>query len=492
MGCGSSTSLKVVDTSPIHPAGGATRQEVLVTHDACNQNHRHSNGSNNNGRVVIKNPKMPMETKNSDVEQNGSSPLETLENCRFDSKKKVEEDEEMSQKLNGGNDGEINPAAPGTSSSSTAGPPVDLPTCKTGPEQTEPSAALPGGESPAGAASGAEAAPSTGKSKTAKGKLPAMSQEEIMEAIETRVRALHAMDDESLCNDTGFQDIDFVCLQTFMGENPDIEFKKRMCDRLKDLDILRIFIRVHDCLFALEEPFANSDTYKSFKRIMTVIWNASDKSSNLCIEIAHSGIIKVILKDLTHKELEAQALKDDPGPQRTRLGLVSGELGIIHNTIQVNKALSQYIREAEGVAIIEGLLRCPLFKIKTKAAIILAYIINEKENEMINATDRHLKYIISILESALNGENHFSRKSGYHAREITAALNQLAGNEENKQRIVDLNALPFYVQLLQDDCTPEEQETAAKGIWILAFNEDTKQLIRQQDGCIEGTTKFRS
>jgi len=69
----------------------------------------------------------------------------------------------------------------------------------------------------------------------------------------------------------------------------------------------------------------------------------------------------------------------------------------------------------------------------------------------------------------------------------TQAINNLAVNDSNKQRIVDCGALPFYVQIMQNDTTSVEKSEAAHGIWTLAFNKKCKEQILQESGCVEGT-----
>ena len=69
------------------------------------------------------------------------------------------------------------------------------------------------------------------------------------------------------------------------------------------------------------------------------------------------------------------------------------------------------------------------------------------------------------------------------------ALNNLALNDNNKQRIVDAGALPYYVQLMQPGNGYDVQDEAARGLWILAFNDTCKQTILKEDGCVEGTPR---
>ena len=66
------------------------------------------------------------------------------------------------------------------------------------------------------------------------------------------------------------------------------------------------------------------------------------------------------------------------------------------------------------------------------------------------------------------------------------ALNNLAVNDSNKERIVDCGALLYYVQIMQNENTTAEKSEAARGIWTLAFNKKCKEQILKETGCIEG------
>jgi hypothetical protein len=67
-------------------------------------------------------------------------------------------------------------------------------------------------------------------------------------------------------------------------------------------------------------------------------------------------------------------------------------------------------------------------------------------------------------------------------------LNKLAANDNNKKRIVDCGALPYYVQLMQSKWTEVEHAEAAHGIWTLAFK--CKDRLLKEDGCVKGKTSI--
>ena len=59
-----------------------------------------------------------------------------------------------------------------------------------------------------------------------------------------------------------------------------------------------------------------------------------------------------------------------------------------------------------------------LFQMRT--LLILSYLLNESENDIVNASDKSIALLLKILQSSSEGEGHYSRKYGYWAVEILA------------------------------------------------------------------------
>ena len=52
-------------------------------------------------------------------------------------------------------------------------------------------------------------------------------------------------------------------------------------------------------------------------------------------------------------------------------------------------------------------------------------------------------------------------------------------------KIVCAGALEYYVHLVHSDSL-QEQVLSASGLWILAFHDENKLKISQQEGCMTG------
>ena len=61
----------------------------------------------------------------------------------------------------------------------------------------------------------------------------------------------------------------------------------------------------------------------------------------------------------------------------------------------------------------------------------------------------------------------------------------MAINDDNKVRMGRLGALPLYIRLLQSD-NIDEQNLGTAGLWILAFKDENKLLLKTEPGCLDG------
>lgn len=191
-----------------------------------------------------------------------------------------------------------------------------------------------------------------------------------------------------------------------------------------------------------------------------------------------------MLSELAEAKLVESDLSDEH-----RVYLVKAYLGILHNIVRLCPDSRKIFRTANAVSILRLYLDRPQGLVRTKAYLILPYIITEDENDLINATDENIAYIVGILRDALESENHFSQVYAFWALEIACGLNHLAVNDSNKLRLGRLGALPLYVTLLRSS-NVEEQSLAAAGLWILSFRHENKLLMKREPGCVEGESPF--
>lgn len=266
-------------------------------------------------------------------------------------------------------------------------------------------------------------------------------------------------------------DLKFIQRQT--RYSPDVILNRRIVENIVKLGIAHVFLRVWRSVSTID--FLESENYPAFRNVQTslsIIWNCTDKSPMLCDCLVRCGIIQLFLEQLYSDRLTNSTLENE-----NELYLVKAYLGMLHNIVRLCSDSRKFFRSANGVKVLQFYLKSDQVLVKTKAYLILSYIINDTENEVINATDENIEFIIGILREALDSENHFSKTFAFWASEIVCGLNHLAVNDSNKVRICNHGALSLYFRLLQGD-NQEEQSLGVAGLWILAFHDHNKLLIR--------------
>ena len=286
-----------------------------------------------------------------------------------------------------------------------------------------------------------------------------------------------AFDDFSSANATA--DLRFVQSQTRYCA--DVVLNRRIVERIVRCGIAHVYLRAWQSLSAIDYV-ADATAFTNLQLVLSIVWNSTDKSMSLCDCLARAAVANHMLAELAHTRLLDADLTDDPD----RHYLVKAYLGILHNMVRMCADSRQVFRSAGAVTILQQYLQRPQGLVRTKAYLILSYVVNEQENDIINATDENIAYIVHILQTAVDSENHFSQLHAFWASEIACGLNHLAVNDGNKQRLGRLGAIDLYVQLLRDGST-DERGLAAAGLWILSFNAHNRELMLNSPDCLQGT-----
>jgi len=288
---------------------------------------------------------------------------------------------------------------------------------------------------------------------------------------------LLTFDDFTSANATA--DLRFVQSQT--RYSTDVVLNRRIVERIVRSGIAHVYLRAWQSLSTVDY-IADATAFTNLQLVLSIIWNCTDKSMSLCDCLARAAVANHMLAELGDSRLLDADLTDDPD----RHYLVKAYLGILHNMVRMCADSRQVFRSAGAVAVLQQYLRRAQGLVRTKAYLILSYIVNEHENDIINATDENIAYIVHILQTAVDSENHFSQLHAFWASEIACGLNHLAVNDGNKLRLGSLGAIDLYVRLLRDG-NSEERGLAAAGLWILSFNAHNRQLMLDSADCLQGT-----
>lgn len=256
---------------------------------------------------------------------------------------------------------------------------------------------------------------------------------------------------------------------------------RKVGDLLANLGVTELFLTIWNKYF--EAYFLNNGNLamrKVMTSILSVLWNFTDISSSLCQKVFQSDIPKVAVH-----YLKSDYLHPSKTSEYHCKHAVDGLMAILFNMLQKVPESRNALREQNAVDVFKRFRKSPDGKISCKALFLQGYIINDDENEMLNSDDTNFLFIKKLLMIALNPGNTKRRARGFAATEIVSALNRLAVNDKNKTRIiVNAGLLPLYVQLLQPECSEEEQAAAVEGLWILAFK--CGDAVKMQPGCEVG------
>ena len=303
-----------------------------------------------------------------------------------------------------------------------------------------------------------------------------MELDELYVELDRRCSELLAMEDYSTVECT--EHLQFI-RSVLMKSSP--EKKLAAATYLHDKGIAEMFHRIWEYDFPLD--FLNPENTvisTNMRFVMSAMWNSTDRSTALCDQVIQLKLHDEMFRYLRDEKMNPWQLED-----KRKLHMVKGLLGILQNTVRSCIAAREAYRECSAVALFRNFRAASNEMVQLKASILLAYIITEDENEEINADSKIFTFLVSILENALTSPDHKAKKYGYQAAELITGLNKLAANDANKERIVESGALPFYVQLLQPECSAQEHKVAAQGLWILSFK--CSKAIKNEPGCLEGS-----
>eukprot|EP00058_Branchiostoma_floridae_P006696 XP_002592184.1 hypothetical protein BRAFLDRAFT_88079 [Branchiostoma floridae] len=249
-------------------------------------------------------------------------------------------------------------------------------------------------------------------------------------------------------------------------------------EELTRLDLAGLFCKAWKSLHEVD-PLKEEVPKVNLKKLKGCLWNFTDQTPSLCEALGKTDAFELLLSDLKNPELDVDNLKSHDNRY-----LMKGDLGILHNAIRLCRDNKAAYREANAVELLTKYLRSKYYIIKTKAILTLAYIVNDDENDKLNASAESIKFILKLLTAALEQPDHRAKTYNFSAAELVSGLNELASNDGNKVKIVEEGGLILLYQLLLDDSSVEEHILAAKGLWILAFNKSNKEAIKKT-GCVE-------
>lgn len=261
--------------------------------------------------------------------------------------------------------------------------------------------------------------------------------------------------------------------------------------RLMHLGMLELFQEIWIKLFRQAVVDKNEYSSSGSRKIDSLlnscgaVVNMTDSSTEVCGKVLQLDldvdIIKYLKSDALNPTLTDKCLHS------TFCDLVEDLVTVLYNVVQVNDEARERFRDQDIVKVLQRFMTKTVDSLSCQASIFLAWVINEDENHIIDSHKKTFEFLDQELESAVRSPSQRSRFS-YKTTEMLAAINKLAVNDNNKERIVRSGVLGNYAKLLETSNDVKVLFLAAQGLWTLASKcaEDVKANI----SCVE--CKFSS
>ncbi|XP_044170066.1 uncharacterized protein LOC122954100 [Acropora millepora] len=276
----------------------------------------------------------------------------------------------------------------------------------------------------------------------------------------------------------------------------DISYKATCVEFLLHVDVPQLLTDVVRSLYQKVPVFSSKEQSNSevecaldvIVSIYIAILNFSDSQYSFCKACGEAGVVKECLELLqglmacTHDLSDKKIILKDPNgtdDQLSKIGdLGFNILGVLHNLLKTENS-NEYFESCDAVEILLSFYRSQFPKYRMTALLCLAYLVDEKNNNLIMAAKEPVEDILKLLEGAWNSNGR--RCQGFSATEIAVGLSYLARNDGNKRMIGQLEGIPLLVAIVEDKTDLQGVEAAVKTLYTLSLHEENKARIKAND-----------
>ena len=228
-----------------------------------------------------------------------------------------------------------------------------------------------------------------------------------------------------------------------------------------------------------EEETDDYTCYNCLFFSLAAIQNFSDFHQGFCSACAGAGIISMCFEIV--KQIDAENSNWEEEDEDSELvTIIDNSIGILHN-------ISRRLRDRELFANREQTLLYFAKKnvpaIAAESLLTLAYLVDENTNHLISADENLLSFIITLLDEAWQSEDRHS--NGYSAKELAEGLSHLAINDANKNILGQNGVIPVLISVIKTSNEDEEKASATRALWMLAFDDNNKEKVRQEEGAMD-------
>ena len=226
-----------------------------------------------------------------------------------------------------------------------------------------------------------------------------------------------------------------------------------------------------------EEETDDYTCYNCLSISLAAIQNFSDFHQGFCSACAGAGIISMCFEIVKQIDAENPNWEDEDSKL---VPIIQSSLGILHN-------ISRRLRDRELFANREQTLlyfaKKKVPAIAAESLLTLAYLVDENTNHLILADENLLSFIITLLDEAWQSEDRHS--NGYSAKELAEGLSHLAINDANKNILGQNGVIPVLISVIKTSNEDEEKASATRALWMLAFDNNNKEKVRQEEGAMD-------
>ena len=228
-----------------------------------------------------------------------------------------------------------------------------------------------------------------------------------------------------------------------------------------------------------EEETDDYTCYNCLFISLAAIQNFSDFHQGFCSACAGAGIISMCFEIV--KQIDAENSNWEEEDEDSELvTIIDNSIGILHN-------ISRRLRDRELFANREQTLlyfaKKKVPAIAAESLLTLAYLVDENTNHLILADENLLSFIITLLDEAWQSEDRHS--NGYSAKELAEGLSHLAINDANKNILGQNGVIPVLISVIKTSNEDEEKASATRALWMLAFDNNNKEKVRQEEGAMD-------
>ena len=245
-------------------------------------------------------------------------------------------------------------------------------------------------------------------------------------------------------------------------------------------DLYSLFDCLSDTIAAIQNLSDSYSCYPCLWSSIATIHNFSDFHQGFCSACAGAGIISMCFEIV--KQIDAENSNWEEEDEDSELvTIIDNSIGILHN-------ISRRLRDRELFANREQTLlyfaKKKVPAIAAESLLTLAYLVDENTNHLILADENLLSFIITLLDGAWQSEDR-RRCYGYSAKELAEGISHLAINDANKNILGQNGVIPVLISVIKTSNEDEEKASATRALWMLAFDDNNKEKVRQEEGAMD-------